>query len=244
MSIVVDLYHGTSTYFAGALLTGSSASPLHAARALKCAAALREAIISVTGSEFAADGFYPAGSRAATWAPVALRAAAEQRQDTLMDYGDFYATLSLRIAASYAANNPHGSELLHAIKVTFEALRSGGHPSGYTIAAGYPTIEQIVNQTHRPVVIRLAAVPIELLTNENGSAFTERHLEKFRTYDSLDCRMPGSVRVRGPIGSLIVGGFSLSLREGEHAFGAIQDEDITLRQLDLDDLKAYCGMTT
>jgi hypothetical protein len=172
MGSVVDIYHGTSTYFARKLIRGVSGSPIIAAGALDCAAELHEQLVRVAGSTYEAANLYPRDSSTGTWAPLALENARSGNQESLMAYGNLYGSLSPTIAASYAANNPHGSELLRAIAVTIDALFEIDRDIAPKLLTKYPHIADILNSAHRPVVLQLKSIPIERLQEENGAIFT------------------------------------------------------------------------
>lgn len=122
----VDLYHGTSSFFAKKLLLGSEASPLKSSGAFACVSELYQLMITTAGSFIETAKLYPKDRGVGGVAPLALKNVHERYDASLMAYGAFFASFNRRIAGSYAANNPSGSELLRFLNATISALRCHG----------------------------------------------------------------------------------------------------------------------
>lgn len=193
-------------------------------------------MIDTTGSYLQSAMLYPNNALGAI-APLALKRVYESYDASLVSYGDFYASLNRRIAASYAASNPCGSELLRFLEATITALRHHGATGLDQVLARYPDLKDLLAASHYPVVLELEGIAIERLQHERGSLFTEDDLAFYEELSGRrGVRMPGSVRVNGPIAPHVSSIFRIHIAQGAPPPGSIEDGSIQLEKFRLDEL--------
>jgi hypothetical protein len=181
---------------------------------------------------------YPKDSGLGAVAPLALKNVYENNKASLVSYGDFYASLNRRIAASYAANSPCGSELLRFLDGTISALRHHGAMGLDQVLGRYPDLNGLIAASHQPVVLELEGIAIERLLHEGGHPFTEDDIAVYEELTGMGARMPGSVRVNGPVAPHVNSIFRIHIAQSAPPPGFIEDDSMQLEEFGLDELFA------
>ena len=179
---------------------------------------------------------YPEDTGVGGTAVLTLKNIHDGNNQSTFSYGAFYASLNRRIAGSYAVNNPFGSELLTCIDATISALRHHEVANLDRVLAQYPALTSLLAASHRPVVLVLQGVPIEHLLSENGGPFGEHDIAVYEELSSLGGRVPGSVRVNGPISSYIGCAYRIYTSAEAPKPGGIQDEDVRFEECPIESL--------
>ena len=81
---------------------------------------------------------------------AALRQLDEPKNQSLIEYGHFFATLNVRNAYRYILGNPYRSEFIHALAWSLKVLDNVDHELPHTVATRFPEIDRMIKNPSSP----------------------------------------------------------------------------------------------
>ncbi len=199
----MTFFHGTGKSAAEAIISGGSNESLfHDMGAFALGREIRHALLNHAGIPPEHDYLLhtlkgPGSEHSVLW--VSALSQIDQRKDqSLFEYGHFFATLNLTNAYRYAIANPYRSEFLQAIAESLRLLEHlGGHPLPNSVADRFPHVSRAIAIRSSPVVLELTGIARERLLTEKGSEDLEDEFESFREMQEFSgVNAPAAFRIR------------------------------------------------
>src|SRR5262249_31535905 len=149
--------------------------------------------------------------------PTGLQNAFSNNRSSTFSYGAFYVTTSFEKAARYAIRNQSGSELLQFISEGLQVLDTLPQSPVERLRSSHSALLSYMQRPAAPVVLELAGIAADRLTDENGGSGGDFPLLRLamELEDQSDIEIEPSFRVSGVTRADITAIYGLPVSEGD-----------------------------